>query len=1193
MLWRKVTHPALFLVLLLAAALAPAAPAAGAAPAAATPSGQPQDSGVQLLSSAAGGVTFEVKVPWERMSLEPVTAGGKDYVRVSLPGWAATAQPGAPLLPILVEAIGVPFGAVLSVHAEPGAAHTMALPAAALPVATQRVEWEPAAAAEGDPALPMPILTIEEDPAIYAGTAAYPGALARVTNDGVLRQQRVAGISAYPVQYDPASRELRVYESLRVEVRFASLEGRVSTGAPAAESPEYEQLFRQSLLNYEAARAWRQTVAISSPLPAGGTEGGGDEDPWTPPVPGWRIKVRADGMYQLTYAELLTAGVPVTTSLPCNTFQVFNLGSEVAIHIGDQDGDGTFEDTDFLAFYGQAVVSKYARDNVYWLTYGQGTGLRMASRSGAPGAAGTPDYYMDSLQMEGNAAYLPGLPGTEDLERWLWAQIVASGGNPKTWSYPFSLGQPYSEAGMLTVTLWGNVAYAGSPDHHVRLLVNGTQVGDDVSWDGKAWQTVERVVPAGLLTAGANTISVVVVNDGSQGIDIVYVDRMELEFANTFLAMNNALAFSYDAPGTWRFEVEGFSSDQLVVYDVTSPTVPVTITGVVTYPSGVTFTGVFTDVVEVSQPKAYWATASDGYAVEQGIEQDRASTLRTPANGADHIIIAHEDFGPQAEQLRAWRQSHGLRAMSVDVQDVYDEFSYGLLAPAAIHDFLAYTYDNWVLPRPSFVVLLGDGSYDPKDYQNRQQVTDIPAFLAGVDPWINETAADNRYVTLTGGDTMPDMMIGRLAVTNGIEATTFVNKIIASESMAGPPAGWRLQVLAVTDNDEPGNPFPTISDSVLTDTLRSPYTVDKVYLGIDPYTVPADARAAIMAGINAGKLIVNYIGHAATTSWGGTNETLFASSDVTNLTNMGMYPVMLPMTCWEGYYINPTPKLGQNAAAELVTRAENKGAVASWSPTGLGLASGHDHLDRGFLEKVFEDPDGLITLGEATIAGKLKLWASGFNLDLLDTYLLFGDPGTVLEIAEALCDPISNAALNWTPTSPLVNQVVSFSGSASGTEPISYDWDFGDGGTGSGASPTHSYTAAGDYVVTVTASNACGSQVVQDTVTVGNSVHLSSMVMFSREARTGAYLVIVQGVVHDQDHNPLAGVTVTGNWTLPNGTVIAGTSAASSANGAWKITTIKPQAGLYQMDITGMSVVGYTYNADDNDTSTHRETIVP
>ena len=75
-----------------------------------------------------------------------------------------------------------------------------------------------------------------------------------------------------------------------------------------------------------------------------------------------------------------------------------------------------------------------------------------------------------------------------------------------------------------------------------------------------------------------------------------------------------------------------------------------------------------------------------------------------------------------------------------------------------------------------------------------------------------------------------------------------------------------------------------------------------------------------------------------------------------------------------------------SSLAEVMTRADGKGAVASWSPTGEGVASGHDYLNRGFFQAVFQDD--LRTLGQATMAGKLKLWATGANLYLLNTYLL-------------------------------------------------------------------------------------------------------------------------------------------------------------------------------------------------------------
>ena len=55
------------------------------------------------------------------------------------------------------------------------------------------------------------------------------------------------------------------------------------------------------------------------------------------------------------------------------------------------------------------------------------------------------------------------------------------------------------------------------------------------------------------------------------------------------------------------------------------------------------------------------------------------------------------------------------------------------------------------------------------------------------------------------------------------------------------------------------------------------------------------------------------------------------------------------------------------------------------------------------------------------------------------------------------------------PSSPVVNQSVTFNGSASGgTAPYLFSWSFGDGGAGKGQTITHTYTMAQEFNVTLT-----------------------------------------------------------------------------------------------------------------------------
>ena len=536
-----------------------------------------------------------------------------------------------------------------------------------------------------------------------------------------------------------------------------------------------------------------------------------------------------------------------------------------------------------------------------------------------------------------------------------------------------------------------------------QISLNGTLLGD-VWWDGVAWRTATLDIAPGLLLAGNNVILVACPSDTGVGVDVVYVDWVELAFADTFVATADVLPFTYDTAGTWTYRLTGFTSNQVTVYDVTNPAAVARLTGVAVAPSGSGYAARFQDTVVA--PTAYRAMANTAYRTVQAIEMDTASNLQNSGNGADYILLTHHDFAGAAEALRAYRASQGLRTVQVDVQDVYDEFGYGITGAGAIHDFLAYTYAHWQAPAPSYVLLVGDGHYDPKDYTGNGRVSFIPPYLVPVDPWLGETAADNRYVTLAGADTLPDMMLGRLAVNSSAQASAIISKTLAYEQ--SPVAGdWKKQVLAVADNADSGGNFAQMSDSLLNSSLPQPYQAQKVYYGVTHATV-ADARAAILSGINSGKLIVNFIGHADPLEWAA--EGLFTTSDVAQLANGAKLPVMLAMTCLDGYYIYPFPSSsGQDAMAEVVTRTDGRGAVASWSATGFGVIGGHDYLNRGFFETAFREAKP--TLGEATAAGKLKLWAAGVSRDLLDTYLLFGDPALRLAVDPPTAQMVSFRAL--------------------------------------------------------------------------------------------------------------------------------------------------------------------------------------
>ena len=71
--------------------------------------------------------------------------------------------------------------------------------------------------------------------------------------------------------------------------------------------------------------------------------------------------------------------------------------------------------------------------------------------------------------------------------------------------------------------------------------------------------------------------------------------------------------------------------------------------------------------------------------------------------------------------------------------------------------------------------------------------------------------------------------------------------------------------------------------------------------------------------------------------------------------------------------------------------------------------------------------------------------------------------------------PSLSASFTFAPSMPVVGEIVSFTGSASGgTAPYTYAWDFGDGSTASGSSVSHTYSASGSYPVILTVSDSAG-----------------------------------------------------------------------------------------------------------------------
>lgn len=426
----------------------------------------------------------------------------------------------------------------------------------------------------------------------------------------------------------------------------------------------------------------------------------------------------------------------------------------------------------------------------------------------------------------------------------------------------------------------------------------------------------------------------------------------------------------------------------MTLFDITDLAAPIALTGARAESDGHV---AFQD--RATSPQRYYVAASNEIREPDAVYRDWSSNLTSSSAGADYLLIGYRHFLAATQPLVDLRATQGLLVMSVDVQDVYDEFSHGVLDPGAIKDFLAYAATQWQVP-PTYVLFVGDGTIDFHDYLGQGWHNYVPVYPAYIDlhvgPFPAETASDKE---LDPGPELPFFLLGRLTVSSAAETRNVVSKIVTYETSPAP-GFWNRRILFTADDDDHSGPFTDYSDEVF-ESIAEPFIGDRVYLSKSPkesheYKTPTSgeavaAQSSIIDRFVAGRLFISFMGHASYSQWA--KEVLLHRKHVPQLQSNGKLPIILSMTCHTGAFHVPTYAVIDE---ELLLDPAG-GAVAAWGSTGAGIATGHRHLAIGALDAVQASES--VTMGQAVFAGLSRLYAEApLNRDLIPTYVLLGDP---------------------------------------------------------------------------------------------------------------------------------------------------------------------------------------------------------
>jgi len=752
----------------------------------------------------------------------------------------------------------------------------------------------------------------ETDDADRAGANLYPEQDARLVNVGFQGNVKKALVEMAPLRWDGSKGRLLLTRALVVKLVFR--------GRETAEE------------NAHGARRSRKRRPAGSRVAA-------------------HLVTTDRGLYAVRYEEVFgrRPGGESTGSL-----RLSRQGRAVPFHV--EPDAVIFRPGSTLYFLGEgARANPFGREAVYELEVGI-AGETMPVLVASPSGESAP-FYWELLEREENRFYQAGLLDAADL--WLWDLLFA----PIQKEYPVEITALASnaETSHLAVWLQGASDLPASPDHHVRVFVNGLLV-KEVRWDGKRPRKVDAELAPGLLREGRNELSIENLGEPGAAYSMVMLDRFELSYPRSALARNGTLEGRWGRSGAALIPGLGVHP-RFVGVDGEKP---YWLEGARAMTGGWSF--------RAEKDRTYLAVADDAL-LRPAVRAPVPSRLRDRRNQADYILIGPRAFLEAARPLVSLRRGQGMSLKQVPVEEIYSEFGHGEATPDSIRDFLEYAYHDWRRPSPRYVLLLGDATYDPKDFLRTGVDTRVPArIVATTYLW---TASDPSFALVNGDDLLPDLAIGRLPAATEDEVRVLVNKIVSWETTS---ARLEAPVVFVADNPDGAGDFAADADR-LASNVPGNRDVRQIYLG---GLGVSDTRAAIVDAFDRGASLVSYAGHGGIQVWA--DENLLDNRVVRGLSAQPQQPVLLTMNCLNGYFHFPY----FNSLSEELLKAEGKGAIAAISPSGFSLNGAAHRYHEALLKELLRGSHR--RLGDAFLAAQASYAESGSFPELLILYHLFGDP---------------------------------------------------------------------------------------------------------------------------------------------------------------------------------------------------------
>jgi hypothetical protein len=749
----------------------------------------------------------------------------------------------------------------------------------------------------------------------------------------------------------------------------------------------------------------------------------------------YRIAVSKDGIYKIDKAFLEAAGFTTTNLNPAH-IHIFGNGEGVipesnASPITDDlaqnaivvigESDGSFDATDYLLFYGwgphrweasggnqfNQVRHPYSDQSYYFIYIGSDVApLRIASAVPIDTPADTlitayayRDVYENDLEnlVKGG-------------QRWYGEEFDVE----LSQNFNFSIPNITQDPIRFQVSYASNSRTSGNQIS----LKNGSElIGQMVMpFSGSYYQRSTLICADSTPTATVNLN--LTINRLSPSV-VTYLDRILIN-ANRGLQLTGSQLNFRVSSWSGSLSLAGYQVGNLnanaFVWDLSDRHIPVRIPIDLQGTSGTFKTTAGYKEFVVANGVSFFTPERIGVVNYQNLHQ---------LAQADYIIVSHPDFLSEANRLADLHRANGLTVHLVQPQAVYNEFSSGMQDPGAIRRFVKMFYDRALLSdpasKPKYLLLFGDGTYDPKNREPNNNNFIVTYQLSSSENAIDAMVVDDFFGILDDSEAMSaaDMMdigVGRLIVSTSLQAKQMVDKIehymkngsnfypVTSSCCMGTQTDktfgdWRNQYLIMTDNRENGyfinvDAEPQYAISKLT---NPEINYNKLYMDAFPKVITAGGErfpamvSAIDANVQRGVLVANYVGHGGEV--GLAEERVVSIDQINSWNNIHALHLFVSATCEFTRFDDPE----RVSAGEWVFLNPVGGAIAMLTTTRSVYFGVNSNIGIKLIERVFNRyPNGqAYEFGE--IARRTKNAASVSSSNKR-SFTLIGDPALRLAL---------------------------------------------------------------------------------------------------------------------------------------------------------------------------------------------------